>query len=64
MTAINVRWYLFNLETKRLSKKSWKTYKGAERNAGRVDMITSLEGVDWFLRHPEWCQQRIEACKK
>jgi hypothetical protein len=47
------RLWLVDVKTLKLSKKSWKTYKGALRNAKETDMVVTLDGFAWMLRHPE-----------
>jgi hypothetical protein len=48
------RLWLVNVKTMKLSKKSWKTYKGALKNASPDDMIVTLDGFAWMLKHPEY----------
>lgn len=48
------RLWLVDVKTLKLSKKSWKTYKGALKNASPTDIITTLSGYEWMLRHPEY----------
>lgn len=47
------RLWLVDVKTLKLSKKSWKTYNGALKNATPTDMVVTLNGYAWMLRHPE-----------
>lgn len=51
-------YYIFNLETQKTSKKSWKTYNGALKNCSLLEIVSSLAGIDWILRHPDWIETR------
>ena len=53
--------FIYNLDTKKLSTKSWKTYNGAFRNLNRSEnsIVTSKEGADWLEKHPEWIEERL-----
>lgn len=48
------RLWLVDVLTLKLSKKSWKTYNGALKNASPTDMVVTLNGYAWMLRHPEY----------
>lgn len=45
--------------TGEISKKSWKTYKGALKNCKSSEIVSTPEGIDWMLRHPDWANQRL-----
>lgn len=50
---------LFNLVTYKESKKTWKTYEGAAKNAQAFDIISTPEGIEWMQKHPEWAKERV-----
>jgi len=51
--------FLFNLKTNSVSKKSWKTYNGALKNAKEYEIPMTEDGIDWCQRHPEWAVKRL-----
>ncbi len=55
----NERFYLFDLQTKTTSKKSWKTYKRALQNASGTQIVSTLDGINWALQHPDWIEKRL-----
>ena len=63
MEAKTMQFFLFNLKTSVVSKKAWKTYRGAVRNASDVDVVTTLDGIDWCKRHPAWAEESLSASK-
>lgn len=52
-------YFLINLETFQRSKKTWKTYKGASRNASNKDIIATNEGFAWLKNSPNWAKSRL-----
>lgn len=46
---MKARYFIFNLKTNTVSKKSWATYRGACKNStnlNKADIVTTKEGVD------------------
>lgn len=63
MTATLLK--VYDLKTRTESKKSWKTYKGAERNCKlNTQIVVSDDGIDWMNRHPEWIEDRLATIEK
>lgn len=58
-----MKFLLFNLKTLEISKKSWKTYKGALKNCGLYEIVSTQKGINWALRHPEWRELRIKSAE-
>lgn len=56
---------LVNLKTFTRSKKTWKTFRGAQNNMGLYDEICDVESVDdtinWMKRHPDYAEERIKT---
>ena len=41
------------LKTGEVSKKIWKTYKGAAKNiTSNTQWVTTPEGIEWGIKHP------------
>lgn len=54
-------YFLFNLKTLKRSKKSWKRYESAGKNAGEFDIVLEdEETINWILKHPEWVKERLK----
>lgn len=58
MNEYTERLFLVDIETLKRSKKSWKTYKGALKNASPTDIIVTSDGYAWMLRHREYYKYR------
>lgn len=55
---------VFCLKTKDVSKKSWKTYKGALKNCfTKTQMVSTPSGIDWMNRHPEYFEDRMSSAE-
>lgn len=54
----------FNLITLEASKKSWKTFRGAAKNLKESEIVSTPEGIEWALRHPEWALDFLKRLKK
>lgn len=51
--------YIFDLIHCTTSRKHWKTYGGALKNARGCQIVSNLSGISWILRHPEWIKERL-----